>query len=192
MKNGFHVFSRISTQQNPLHWLGLFLCMLLFAASSAWATGGTMSGSGTLRDPYIISDAADWRAFARAVYLNGNTYENKYIKLGADITVTQKVGDYTDGMPFSGTFNGDGHTITADISQTSQNPFSTDPFRSQNINGAALFSYIKGAPSRTSPWQAASPAESIRRVLWAMPMGPRWLTMSRVKALWSLAKATKS
>ena len=145
MKNGFHVFSRISTQQNPLHWLGLFLCMLLFAASSAWATGGTMSGSGTLRDPYIISDAADWRAFARAVYLNGNTYENKYIKLGADITVTQKVGDYTDGMPFSGTFNGDGHTITADISQTSQNPFSTDPFRSQNINGAALFSYIKGA-----------------------------------------------
>jgi len=131
MKNGFHVFSRISTQSNILHWLGLFLCMLFFATSSAWATGGTMSGSGSQSSPYVISDAADWNAFATAVN-GGNSYANKFIKLDADISVSQKVGNYTQGKPFSGTFDGGGHIVTAFVSDASN-------------GGTALFNYINGA-----------------------------------------------
>ena len=91
-------------------------------------------GAGTESDPYIIGDLEDWNQFAYYVN-NGNSYSGKYVKLTADINVTQKCGTVsgtTQVNPFSGNFDGGGHTITANITDSSN-------------QGTALFSYINGA-----------------------------------------------
>ena len=91
-------------------------------------------GAGTESDPYIIGDLEDWNQFAYYVN-NGNSYSGKYVKLTADINVTQKCGTVSGSTlvnPFSGNFDGGGHTITANITDSSN-------------QGTALFSYINGA-----------------------------------------------
>ena len=91
-------------------------------------------GAGTESDPYIIGDLEDWNQFAYYVN-NGNSYSGKYVKLTVDINVTQKCGTVSGSTlvnPFSGNFDGGGHTITANITDSSN-------------QGTALFSYINGA-----------------------------------------------
>ena len=76
----------------------------------------------------------DWNRFAANI-ANGRTYSEKFVKLTNNISVTQKVGTVsgsTQQNAFSGTFDGGGHTITANIEDTSN-------------QGTALFSYINGA-----------------------------------------------
>lgn len=46
-----------------------------------------MSGSGTPSDPYLITSAEDWNAFAEAVN-GGNSFSGEYLKLTNNITVT--------------------------------------------------------------------------------------------------------
>ena len=95
----------------------------------------TLSGSGTDGDPYRISSTADWNKFVHNV-LDGNSYNSQYVKLMADIDITKCVGVYDDNAanarPFSGTFLGNDHTITATI---------TDNLH----RGTAPFRYISGA-----------------------------------------------
>jgi hypothetical protein len=79
-----------------------------------------------IKDAYFINNTDDWNVFATAVN-NGNTYADKLVVLGADITVSQKIGNSDTNKFFSGTFDGNGHTVTA------------------NIEGMALFNLIKGA-----------------------------------------------
>ena len=79
-------------------------------------------GAGTEDDPYIISSAADWNDFAHNVNL-GRSYSGKYVKLTSDISVTKSAGGYqTDDncQPFSGTFDGDGHTLTINLNNQSR------------------------------------------------------------------------
>lgn len=57
----------------------------------------------------VIASTADWDAFAASVR-NGESYEGKTVRLGADIAVTTIVGEL--GQPFAGTFDGDGHVLT--------------------------------------------------------------------------------
>ena len=93
-----------------------------------------LPGGGTEENPYTISSSDDWNKFASGVY-GGNDYSGKVVKLTADISVSQKVGTITGNVPgnaFCGTFLGDGHTITATISDTSN-------------QGTALFCYAKKA-----------------------------------------------
>ena len=71
-----------------------------------------LEGSGTSRDPYIIYTEAELAAIARGEVTNSFT---AYYMLGADLTLGSKywtpIGG--NGMPvFSGTFDGDGHTIS--------------------------------------------------------------------------------
>ncbi|MBR2212762.1 MAG: hypothetical protein IJ896_15170, partial [Fibrobacter sp.] len=99
------------------HRIALTLILSLLAVSPSLANDGTMSGTGSETDPYIIHDAKDWETFANEVN-NGNTYKDKFIKLELDISVTQQVGSYTEikvgnstmsiDKPFSGTFDGNG------------------------------------------------------------------------------------
>ena len=90
------------------------------------------SGSGTEADPYIINNEQNWNIFANSVSFGGKTYEGEYIKLGEDITVSEKIGDMNSMKFFAGTFDGNGLTITANITDESN-------------SGTALFQYIQSA-----------------------------------------------
>ena len=94
----------------------------------------TISGSGTEGDPYIIGSDDEWITFASSVS-GGTGYSGKFVKLMADISVSEKVGmvsGSTQVNPFRGTFDGNGKTITATITDDSN-------------QGTALFCYINGA-----------------------------------------------
>ena len=90
---------------------------------------------GTEDDPFIIDKTNEWNEFVNHVN-NGNSYSGKYIKLTADIDVTTMAGVVSGNQqqkPFSGIFDGGGHTITVTISDIVDN------------QGTALFKYINGA-----------------------------------------------
>ena len=91
-------------------------------------------GGGTESAPFLISSKYDWNNFAECVN-DGSNFSGMYVKLSEDISVSTKVGTVTGSTQmnaFSGTFDGDGHTITATITDTGN-------------QGTALFSYINGA-----------------------------------------------
>ena len=95
---------------------------------------GTLGGMSE-DDAFIIKTEDDWNAFANNVNSGTNSYTSMFVKLDADISVTQKVGmvsGSTQQNAFSGTFLGQGHTITATIEDNDN-------------QGTALFSYINGA-----------------------------------------------
>ena len=77
----------------------------------------TLSGSGTQADPYIIMNKEQLLNFATAVD-NGNSYENKFVALDADIDLSgiaswNPIGDESGSNSiFRGTFDGKGHTIS--------------------------------------------------------------------------------
>ena len=86
-----------------LKWLTVFL-LLIGQTALAW------EGSGTSADPYLINDATDWKQLATNV-TGGNSFSGKFFRMTADIDVEeQSVG--LENKPFSGTFDGDGHTLT--------------------------------------------------------------------------------
>ena len=83
---------------------------------------------------YTIGSADDWDAFCAQVE-NGNSFSGAVVTLTMDITVEKKCGVVAGSTPtnaFSGTFLGDGHTITAIITDNDN-------------RGTALFSYINNA-----------------------------------------------
>ena len=107
----------------------------LLAAVVCAANGWAWSGSGTSGDPYLIASASDWNTLATNVNA-GTSYSGKYFQLTADITVSEMVG--TDANRFSGTFIGDGHTLTANIGTSGSriSEAKCGPFR--YINGATF------------------------------------------------------
>ena len=77
----------------------------------------------------VIRSTAEWEIFARNVN-SGTTYEDKIVKLGADIDgVSTMVG--TSEHKFKGIFDGDGHTLDLALVGTAQ--------------CTAPFSYVEGA-----------------------------------------------
>ncbi len=92
-------------------------------------------GAGTVDDPYIISSAEDWNDFAYNVRI-GRSYSGQYLKLTSDISVSTMAGAYQaddNCQPFSGTFDGDGHTLTLNVSN--QGRFAA-PFKC--VSGATI------------------------------------------------------
>ena len=94
---------------------------LLSNLGSGWEISGgnvvpkipaTFSGSGTQADPYLITSASDWNTLASNVNDLGESYSGEYFKLMNNISVTTMVGGDGDSYVFSGIFDGDGHTIT--------------------------------------------------------------------------------
>ena len=65
-----------------------------------------MSGTGTETDPYIVETALDF------VSIKDNL--SAYYKLNADISVSSNTGAIVEG-PFTGTFDGNGRTVTVNI-----------------------------------------------------------------------------
>ena len=92
-----------------------------------------LQGSGTDEDPYLISNNGEWIWFAQSV-TNDSTYAGQTVKLAADIAATVMAGSHTGESnyhAFSGTFDGNGHTITLALSGSGE--------------GTALFSDLEGA-----------------------------------------------
>ena len=112
-----------------------------------WPTQGT----GTDADPYLISSADDWNKFAHNVTY-GRNYSGKYVKLTNDISVTTMAGDYQaddNYQPFSGTFDGDGHTLTLNVNNQSRfaAPSTAQATPTANCSLASLASASATPPS---------------------------------------------
>lgn len=86
----------------------LLTLLLTMTAQTAWADG--LTGSGTEAEPYLITSTADWDLFCS--WMNGGTNRDSHYKLTEDISVTTMAGKYVLSNRFTGTFDGDGHTIT--------------------------------------------------------------------------------
>ena len=69
-------------------------------------------------DVVLISSDEEMQAFAEAVN-GGNDFEGKTVKLTADVALNTTIGS-TKTKPFSGNFDGQGHTVT--INQTLNDP----------------------------------------------------------------------
>ena len=85
---------------------------------------------------FTIYTAAGWNVFCDLLAANdGKTYfSGKTVKLGDDIEVTRMAG--SSGHDFTGTFDGQGHTLTVDYG-TEESPI--------NEQYAAPFRYVDGA-----------------------------------------------
>ena len=103
-----------------------------------WATAGTIAGDGTKASPYLLEDAADWATFSNSS--NAATYwaSGVYVKMTADIgtaesPVTTTVG--TTSSYYYGNFDGDGHTLTVALTNTSTAGLA--PF--MRVSGAGIY-----------------------------------------------------
>ncbi len=80
---------------------------------------------------YEIGSQNEWSAFCTAVN-NGDTFSGKYVKLTADISVSEMAGS-SESNSFQGLFDGDGHTLT--VSYNTEVAM-TAPFR--YVNNATI------------------------------------------------------
>ena len=105
-------------KKKRLHFLAraaMTLLLVMFATIGARADEGTLSGSGTATDPYLIGSDADWETFVSYINDKGGQYRYSYYKLTADIKVTSMAGKNNDDNAFKGIFDGNGHTMTLDL-----------------------------------------------------------------------------
>ena len=120
------------------------------------------SGSGTEGDPYIIPSTAVWNHLASKV-VAGNAYSGKFFRQTADISVTTMVGAGSwenPTNPFSGTYDGDGNTLTFTISSSEHY---IAPFRF--VNGATFKNLIiDGANTSTGIYNAGLVGFSVGNV----------------------------
>ena len=82
---------------------------------SVTVTFRTQQGDGSEENPYVISTAEEWEAFAKNVNDNHKSYEGEYVMLGGDFEVStfQCLGtNISFSNAFKGTFDGNGHTLT--------------------------------------------------------------------------------
>ena len=104
------------------------LLLVMFATIGARADEGTLSGSGTAADPYLIGSDADWETFVSYINDKGGQYRYSYYKLTADIKVTSMAGKNNDDNAFKGVFDGNGHTMTLNLTTDGSSNFFA-PFR---------------------------------------------------------------
>ena len=110
----------------------MFTTLVFTVFAAAVAHGFT--GSGTEESPYLITNSDEWGEFVTAVN-SGSTFQGEYVALGNNISVTTMVG-IPESKPFSGTFDGNGDTIT--IAYGSSDSYFTEQY-------AAPFRYLKSA-----------------------------------------------
>ena len=129
--------------------IGFTFMMMVLTTATAWAD---ITGNGSSSDPYVLNTADDWATFATNV--NGGTNADKCYKLSdswdnSASAVTTTVG--TSDHPFTGTFDGNGKTLTVSISETATQ--GTAPFR--YISGGAVIKNLTVEGSVTGTTHAA-------------------------------------
>jgi len=105
----------------------------------------TWAGKGTEADPYLISTAGEWDQICTQVSQaagNGAVFSGTYFKQTADFTIKQGIGE-GNSKAFGGIYDGDGHTLTCDISVTGE---AAAPFH--QVSGATISNlHVTGAIS---------------------------------------------
>ena len=133
------------------------MMMTTLGVQTARADSAFSGGDGSEGDPYQIATTADLNQLATNVN-GGNTYSGKYFKMTADIayayttawndatstennyTAIGKRPDSDTDIPFSGTFDGDGHTVSGIRIYKSGNAW-TDAFQ-------GLFGFVENGTVR--------------------------------------------
>ena len=139
------MFNMKKKRLHSLARAAMTLLLVMFATIGARADEGTLSGSGTAADPYLIGSDADWETFVSYINDKGGQYRYSYYKLTADIKVTSMAGKSDDNYTFKGTFDGDGHTMTLRL--TSDGSAYCAPFR---YVGGSTFKRLHVAGTITS------------------------------------------
>ncbi len=104
-----------------------------------------------------IGSDAEWNAFAASV-ANGMTYEGQVVSLTADITVKTMAG--TSDHRFKGTFDGNGHTLTVNLTASGQY---CAPFR--YVDGATFKNlHTAGTIAGSQKYQTGLVGETINDV----------------------------
>ena len=95
-----------------------------------------LNGAGTVDNPYTIATDYDWETFVYYVNNGFNNYNNEFVRLNANISVSDMVG--TSSQMFQGTFLGNGKmlTFTKGSSESAFNEQYCAPFR--YTNGATI------------------------------------------------------
>ncbi len=116
-------------------WLAISIALLVVLPGSVWADGTYSGGTGEPSDPYLISTAADMNEIG----IHTEDWDNCFL-LTADINLIDYNGtsfniigywiDYSDNHPFTGVFDGNGHTI------------SNFTYASPTQNHTGLFGYL--------------------------------------------------
>ena len=71
-------------------------------------------GKGTAEDPYVVANDNDWEDFCSAINDHFVTFHKQHVRLDGDIHITRMAGDH-NWHAFSGTFDGNGHTIDVEL-----------------------------------------------------------------------------
>ena len=82
-------------------------------------TSAYLEGTGTQEDPYLITDKQAWKIVASMLENEGENFEGKYLKVTNDFTIAGNIKLGTSKTYFAGNFDGDGHTITYNMSFSS-------------------------------------------------------------------------
>ena len=108
----------------------IFACAILVSffaltlPTSLYSANGTITGDGSETTPFIIEDYLDFTTFTSTDNASLYWASGSYTTLNCDITFTEQnfssaliapdteSTDDFQGLPFQGTFNGNGHTIT--------------------------------------------------------------------------------
>ena len=111
----------------------VLLCVVI---QGGWA----WTGSGTESNPYQINTVDDWNTLCTNVNKGSSTYQDKFFKLMADITVEEtcngaptKMVGRGENVNFRGTFDGNGHKLTVNYVDNN------------NDNACAPFRFIRNA-----------------------------------------------
>ena len=105
---------------------GLTLDRVGLLGTAVAASAADLESDGSETNPYLINSADDWNALADS----NDSFTDKCFKLCSDISVTTAVGVNT---PFSGIFDGNGHTLTVNLNSSSGG---IAPFK--NTNGSTI------------------------------------------------------
>ena len=101
-----------------LAMLSAMMITMIPTASAAWdgsSVSASLVGSGTELDPYLVSSENDLAFIAHQVNTSVTTFSGEFFKLTTDLDLGghlwTPIGENKSTGFFSGTFDGDGHTV---------------------------------------------------------------------------------
>lgn len=92
-----------------------YLVEVVFADASGVPVTGFDAGSGTEQDPFIVTSVNELNHIANVTNQGLNDYESYWLRLGNDLVLNSALAFAPIGTvqtPFSGSFDGDGHSIS--------------------------------------------------------------------------------